>query len=90
MMPKHLSARHAEIAEILLTDWDPIGIQAEPGAQDEYDAYIRQIDALIQMSASPEAIADRLMQISGELMGLSASRDKALRAAGKLATLRYA
>ena len=38
---------HAAIREILLRDWDPIGVADVPEAQDEYDSYISQIYGLL-------------------------------------------
>jgi hypothetical protein len=33
----------AEIERVLLRAWDPIGIQDDPSAADEYDSYAAQI-----------------------------------------------
>jgi hypothetical protein len=35
------------IREILLREWDPIGIAEEPDAQDEYDSYVHEIHGLL-------------------------------------------
>ncbi len=39
------------IRQVLLHDWDPIGVADEPAAQDEYDAYVGGVYRLL---ASPQ------------------------------------
>ena len=68
------------IRSILLTDWDPIGIKDEPKAADEYDEYIGDLSALLKNAASAEEIANYLVKIEREFMGLPGdiSRAKAV------------
>src|ERR1700752_1521462 len=40
-------ALHAAIKDVLLKEWDPIGVQAIPEAQDEYDAYVSAIYSML-------------------------------------------
>ena len=42
MTAKEERAREIQrsIAEVLLRNWDPIGVRNVPQAQDEYDAYV--------------------------------------------------
>jgi hypothetical protein len=56
---------------VLLRDWDPIGIQDEPGAQDEYDSYVGGVYRLLASGASEEQIVEHLWQIETVTMGLS-------------------
>ena len=72
------------IREILLRDWDPIGVQDVPEAQDEYDSYVGGIEGLLHRGASVEEIAAHLAKIEGESMGLPASAALRLPAAMKL------
>lgn len=64
---------HNEIRHVLLTIWDPIGIEDEPNAQDEYDSYISGIMSLLAKRASPGEITGHLLQIANDLMGLNAT-----------------
>lgn len=51
--------------------WDPIGVQDEPNAQDEYDAYVGKVYMmLMDERASTDAIFDYLHGIATEHMGL--------------------
>ena len=45
------------IRQVLLHDWDPIGVADVPEAQDEYDSYISQIyGMLIRQGVSPALV----------------------------------
>ncbi|WP_259673271.1 MULTISPECIES: hypothetical protein [Rhizobium] len=47
--------------EILLTEWDPIGVSDLPEAQDEYDAYADTVfGTLANQTASVDAVAQYL------------------------------
>ena len=74
-----------EIADILLKDWDPIGIQEFPEASDEYDSYVGQVYRMIASGAEAVTIAQHLKTIEVSLMGLGASDpDRTLAVAQKL------
>jgi hypothetical protein len=61
----------ARVRQILLHDWDPIGIQDAPEASDEYDSYAdKAYVMLIDERATADAIAAYLYQIAAEHMGL--------------------
>jgi hypothetical protein len=57
------------VRDVLNRDWDPIGV-AEVVA-DEYDMYIGQIHSLLAKSASEEEIAEYLLWVEVERMGLT-------------------
>ncbi|NRP70772.1 hypothetical protein ILFOPFJJ_01654 [Ensifer psoraleae] len=62
----------AEIREVLLHAWDPIGISDLPEARDEYDAYADDVlSMLADEDTTAEEIADYLLKIATEHMGLS-------------------
>jgi hypothetical protein len=63
-----------EIKTILLKEWDPIGIQSIPEAQDEYDSYIFSIYKLIQLKKSEEELFNYLWWIKTEHMGLPGNK----------------
>jgi hypothetical protein len=73
---------------ILMRDWDPIGINDEPDAQDEYDAYIQPLLRLVREGVSSSVLSDRLLQIETDEMGLPGDRERALRVAEKLKAIR--
>ena len=59
-----------DIRQILLHQWDPIGIKDEPNAQDEYDSYVGGVYRLLASHASAEEIAKHLAVIETGQMGL--------------------
>ena len=69
------------IRRVLLKDWDPIGIQDEPNAQDEYDSYVGGVYRLLVQGASPAEVADHLATVEREAMGLKTEADALLRVA---------
>lgn len=77
----------ARIREILLRQWDPIGVADEPQAQDEYDSYAGEIESAVRAGRSASEIANHLVLIETDEMGLSGDRDRALRAANSLTCL---
>jgi len=58
------------IDELLWCEWDPIGVNDYPDARDEYQSYTPQIFSLAIKGASREDIAQKLLQIETEMMGL--------------------
>ena len=73
------------IREILLKEWDPIGVKDIPEAQDEYDSYIHQICKLLINQESPENIFQYLWKIETDYMGLIGNRNHTKTIAEKLA-----
>ena len=65
------------IAEILMQNWDPIGISDEPLARDEYQPYVAMVLALLNASASVEMIASKLLDIERTQMGLAGDVNRA-------------
>ena len=59
------------IRQVLLHDWDPIGVEDEPGAQGEYDSYVGALYRLLIRGASEREIADHLRGIEIDRMGIS-------------------
>jgi hypothetical protein len=72
------------IQKILLKEWDPIGIQDIPEAQDEYDSYISDICELIQSKKTESEVFDYLWRIETEHMGLSGDKKHTQTIAHKL------
>jgi hypothetical protein len=57
-----------QIRSVLNTDWDPIGVS--DNVADEYDGYIERIYSLLASDVSEPAIAEHLLSIEVEEMGL--------------------
>ena len=76
-----------QIRQILLNDWDPIGIREVPESQDEYDSYVGGVYRLLADGASAVEVAKHLARIEGEQMGLPSSADIRLSVATKLCGL---
>jgi hypothetical protein len=48
------------IRQILIRDWDPIGVRDNPKLQDEYDSYIGPVYRILAGSRSAEELMDFL------------------------------
>ena len=75
------------IKQVLLHEWDPIGVSDIPEAQDEYDSYVGGIYRLLASGASEYQIIERLYNLETVSMGLTGNRERLKRVAGKLAGL---
>ena len=64
--------------EVLHDMWNPIGVAGCPGARDEYYAYLPRVFSLLIDRADAEAIADYLVAVEAEHMGVDGRRDQAL------------
>jgi hypothetical protein len=74
LMPKEESRRvRCEIRRVFLEIWDPIGINDEPNAQDEYDGYIGRVFELLVTGGTDEQIIDYLLW-AVDHMGMDGSR----------------
>ena len=90
-MGRHLDrARryHESIREILLKQWDPIGVADVPEAQDEYDSYIGTVYVLLIRHESRQALVDHLWRVETEHMGLAGNRGHTEAIADRLLRLR--
>jgi hypothetical protein len=65
---------HRQIDAILLRDWDPIGVAKAPQAQDEYRGYVRGVYDVAVQTGSAQAIAEYLVKLEQEHMGLCGVR----------------
>ncbi len=71
-----IQQRHSVIREVLLKEWDPIGVAQSTEAQNEYDGYVAEVAALVFGKASWEEIVDYLWKTEIETMGLPGNRQK--------------
>jgi hypothetical protein len=61
------------IRDVLMSDWDPIGVRDVPEAQDEYYGYVGGVYRLLASRVEAEQIAAHLAHIETTLMGLAAT-----------------
>jgi hypothetical protein len=72
------------VRDILLRDWDPLGIADKTGLAAEYDVYLPDLMRLLAREPSVEQLAFHLEAIESSLGGMSPA-DRRLRAAWRLA-----
>ena len=65
----------AKVRDLLLHEWDPIGISGCPGAQHEYDGYVQEMVTLIVTRAPQQEFFARLWSFETEHMGLRGNRE---------------
>jgi hypothetical protein len=84
---KRAAALHQQIKDVLLREWDPIGVQAFPEAQDEYDGYVPTLYSMLISRTPAHEVFEYLMWLETEHMGLTADRQRTQSIAEKLASL---
>jgi len=66
----------ALIREVLMREWDPIGVRDTAKAQDEYDSYVEDIRVMLAHGgASTDDLAHRLAEIVVHEMGLELTNE---------------
>ena len=83
----HARHYHAAIRQILLHDWDPIGVAHVPEAQDEYDSYIHEIHGMLIRREPRNRLIDHLWWLETQHMGLFGNRTRTEAVADKLIAL---
>lgn len=81
------TALEGKIWELLMREWDPIGVREEPAARDEYDDYVPQVARLIRSKEPPDKLAKYLLSVETVNMGLPGDADRARSVATRLAAL---
>ena len=74
-LPPQQMELYKRIDEVLFYKWDPIGISDGDWARDEYQSYLPQVFKLALANSKPEPIADYLMVITTENMGLLGAKE---------------
>ena len=59
-----------QIRAVLMSKWDPIGVNDTPEAAGEYDSYVGGIYELLERGVSEESIRSYLRNIEIEAMGM--------------------
>ena len=78
---------HQKIRDILLNEWDPIGVRSIAEANDEYDGYVPTIYKMIISRKPAYEIFEYLLWLEGTHMGLTVDRPRTLFIAEKLGSL---
>ncbi|MFC1856903.1 hypothetical protein ACFL9U_02620 [Thermodesulfobacteriota bacterium] len=65
---------HEAIKNVLLKEWDPIGLSDVPEAQDEYDAYVSGVYKRLISRSKKEGMFEYLWEIETQHMGLFGNR----------------
>jgi len=82
----------ARVREVLMQEWDPIGVRDVPQARDEYDRYVGEVYVmLMDQRATEQTIAAYLYDTAINYMGLSPRPElaaRSTRAAKLLVSLR--
>lgn len=81
------SELHRKIKDILLNEWDPIGIAGIDEAEDEYDAYVPAVYQLLITGAPKDDIAKYLYWLETEYMGLNGNIENTKQIAKRLKDL---
>lgn len=71
-----IQQRHLAIRDVILKEWDPIGVAHFPEAQNEYDGYVAEVDALVVRRASQAEIFAHLCKMETDIMGLAGDLQK--------------
>ena len=72
------------IDKILWEDWDPIGVNDQPSARDEYSGYVAEVFSLALANSPVEEIAKRLNLISNNTIGVGENIDHSKMVARKI------
>ena len=78
----------ASIRQILMKEWDPIGVSDIPEAQDEYDSYVPHIYSQLIHHKSEQEVFDNLWKIETDRMGLYGNRQRTEKVTKMLMELR--
>jgi len=88
---KRYLALYQLVRDVLWQEWDPIGVNKLSTADDEYDSYAPPLVHMLLDGASPESIAQQLIDFEGNAIGLSntgASLNRAFEVAERLCAIR--
>lgn len=79
------SSAYEALDRLLFREWDPLGVHAFDGLNDEYRDYLPEFWQLVSSGAPAKSIAEYLGQIERDLMGVQTSDQRRLDIAGKAA-----
>ncbi len=67
---------HVAIRELLLNEWDPIGVAQISEAADEYDSYVPMVYKMLITKVPKHELFDYLWWLETEHMGLTGDRGR--------------
>jgi hypothetical protein len=65
-----------ELRVLLMTYWDPIGVNGTPEASDEYDSYLGPLAKKLREGADARTVCQYLSEIQTERMEIPAGADQ--------------
>lgn len=77
-----------EVKNILMNDWDPIGVKNNPNAKAEYDQYALRIVGMLYNGTTQDSLTDYLESIVTEDLGLSPNKSLSIDISKKLLALK--
>ena len=75
------------VKEILLNDWDPIGIKNDPKAKSEYDTYALRIVGMLFKGINEKELSDYLKEVVEQELGLKVNTESTKIVTQKLLSL---
>jgi hypothetical protein len=76
------------VREVLLTQWDPIGVHGIPEAADEYDEYAPPVARMLADGTSVAELSSYLLRIETDTLGLKGDPTRARQVAERLLNIR--
>jgi hypothetical protein len=89
-LPPQEMKLYRQTDEILHYMWDPIGVAGVAQARDEYHSYLPQVFELVLRKESKEIIAEYLLDLEENQIGVAPKREAALEVAEILLNTRQA
>ena len=87
-LPPSDAELYRRVSDVLLHEWDPLGVSEDPDAADEYHGYLPEVYRRVQAGASPDALADALLRVERQSMSLWLPGERLLTVAARLHGLR--
>ena len=73
------------IRDVLMTEWDPLGLAGTPGTSPDYDPYAREVRAILRdPAATAGRVANYLEWVEANILHLQPRLDAATRAADRI------
>ena len=77
-----------EVKNILMNEWDPIGIKDNPNAKAEYDQYVLRVVGMLYNGTTQDKLAEYLDAVVSEDLCLKANRTLSSNVSKKLLSIK--